>query len=363
MASQSQPLRGVNRFAWVTAVATFFLVGLGGMVTSEGVGMSVPDWPNSYGYNMFLLPWSMFSPDQGGVFWEHSHRLKGSVVGLLTMVLAAWLWFADTSPAVKKLGVLAFIGVVVQGVLGGFRVVFDSQVVGGTTFGVVFGVFHAALGQLFFTLVCLLVFLTSKTWRALRERAGEIRETFSGFRMVVLVTTLLIFGQLLLGATMRHQHAGLAISDFPLAYGKLWPDMSAEAVAGYNQARNTLRAFNDITPFQILLQMAHRLVAYTLCVMVAACWWKARKSFPQGHVLRRLAAGWLGLILVQAALGVFTLWSDKAADVATAHVAVGAFTLMFGAVFSVVAFQLILPRESGKLRRSSTAVPSDAVRA
>ena len=117
--------RHIHYLAMATALSTLFLVCIGGMVTSKGVGMSVPDWPNSYGYNMFLLPWDKWS--QGGVFWEHSHRLKGAFVGLLTMSLAISLWFSRVPDLLRKLGLVAFFGVVLQGVLGGFRVVFDKH--------------------------------------------------------------------------------------------------------------------------------------------------------------------------------------------------------------------------------------------
>lgn len=354
--SQQNPLRNVNRLAWVTAFSTLFLICVGGMVTSKGVGMSVPDWPNSYGYNMFLLPWDKWR--EGGVFWEHSHRLKGSVVGMLTMALAIWLWFSNANSTVKKLGVLAFFGVVFQGVLGGFRVVFDAQIVGNTTLGVVFGVIHAAVAQLFFVLLSGLVLLTSGTWRGVSSVAVLDRAKLRGLRRWALVGTFVIFCQLLIGATMRHQHAGLAIPDFPLAYGRLWPDLSDSAIDTYNRQRISLIALNDITPMQIVLQMVHRVVACGIVVGLLAGFVRTKALVPKGHILRKLSGLWLGLILVQATLGAATIWTGKAADVATAHVAVGALSLVTGALFCMVSFKLILSSESGTLRDSSAAIPS-----
>lgn len=346
---------------WVTTVATLFLICVGGMVTSKGVGMAVPDWPNSFGYNMFLLPWNHWS--EGGAFWEHSHRLKGSVVGLLTLVTVVWLWFSPASITVKRLGLVAFFGVVFQGILGGFRVVFNSEVVANTNFGVIFGVCHGAVAQLFFLSLGILLLLTSNLWRQVLAMEPLRNSEIAPFKRWVLLGTVAIFCQLLIGATMRHQHAGLAIPDFPLAYGKIIPDTSAAAIEGYNVHRSLTVTAPDITFFQIWLQMAHRIVAYGIMAWVVFCFVRARKLFPSGHVLRKLAGAWLSLIAVQVTLGALTIWTGKAADVATAHVAVGALSLMVGAVFSVVSFQLILSPESEKLRGSSAGIPSGAANA
>src|SRR6202167_6290009 len=110
----------LNRFAWLTALATLALVGVGGLVTSHGAGMAVPDWPTTYGYNMFFFPISKWV---GGIFYEHTHRLLASAVGLLTTILAVWLRLADSRKWMRRLGVAAFLGVVAQGILGGLRVV------------------------------------------------------------------------------------------------------------------------------------------------------------------------------------------------------------------------------------------------
>jgi cytochrome c oxidase assembly protein subunit 15 len=151
-------------------------------------------------------------------------------------------------------------------------------------------------------------------------------------RPLLVGATLLIFLQLILGATMRHQHAGLAIPDFPLAYGKLWPAMDANSVALYNQHRLEVTASNPITGFQIGLQLAHRLMAAVVLAAVGSCAWLARKHFGKHHDLSWWTLGWLGLILTQVLLGAVTIWSNKAADIATAHVLVGALSLAAGAM-------------------------------
>jgi heme a synthase len=147
----------------------------------------------------------------------------------------------------------------------------------------------------------------------------------------------LILFQLVLGASMRHQHAGLAIADFPAAYGKLWPATDPVSVATYNQQRTEVRALNPITAGGILLQMTHRLTAVIIVLAVA---WLVSATRRAAGGPGRLAYVWLGLIMVQAGLGALTIWTNKAADVATAHVAVGALSLMTGALLALAAGRL-----------------------
>jgi heme a synthase len=317
--------RWLHRFAVLTAIATFLLLGAGGLVTSHNAGMSVPDWPNSYGYNMFLFPPSKWI---GGIFYEHTHRLWASAVGLMTTILAVWLWLKEPRKWMKWLGVAAFLLVVAQGVLGGLRVVLaDAQL----------GIFHAIIGQLFFVLMCAIALFTGRFWRELAE-AGKTFSVPRGLRRLVLATTLLIFVQLMIGATMRQQHAGLSIPDFPLAYGKIWPDTSPAAVARYNAERMNVISENPITAFQIILQMVHRLVALAIFIGVAVCAAQAWRQLGKRDALTKFAVFWFALIILQIGLGIETIWSNKAADVATAHVLGGALSLVTGALWCIIAF-------------------------
>src|SRR3954468_6283889 len=152
----------LHRFACALAVATLFLVALGGVVTTKGVGMAVPDWPTNYGENMFLFPYSKWV---GGVFYEHSHRLVASIVGMLTTILMVWLWVGESRRWLRWLGVIAFFGVVFQGVLGGLRVVFDKY-----GLGTELGIFHATFAQLFFLFVCSIACFTSRWWNKVSAR-------------------------------------------------------------------------------------------------------------------------------------------------------------------------------------------------
>ncbi len=372
----------LHRFVVIIALATLLLIIIGGLVTSHGVGMAVPDWPNTYGYNMFLFP---FSKWVGGILYEHSHRLMASFVGVLTTSLALWLWARETSGKSRRwgigsilfifalmgarrmpvyvslacvapfaigfafykflrssgqlrwLGVIAFAAVILQGVLGGLRVVWIEDEI---------GIFHATLAQLFFSFMCAIALLTSQWW----QKSGPVDATEQGMpvleketslkpRWLLPATTLLLLIQLALGATMRHQHAGLAIPDFPLAYGKLWPAMDAISVAHYNQQRAEITAINPITGLHVVLQMVHRLMALLICIAIASCAWSARQLAGRKNPLKWLTLFWFGLILAQALLGAVTIWSNKAADIATAHVLIGALALALGFMLNMISFR------------------------
>jgi cytochrome c oxidase assembly protein subunit 15 len=318
----------LHRFACVAALATLGLIALGGLVTSHGAGMSVPDWPTSNGYNMFFFPISQWV---GGIFYEHTHRLAASAVGFVTVILAVWLWLKEPRAWVRRLGVLAVFLVVLQGVLGGLRVVLLKDEI---------GIFHAALAQSFFVLLCALVLFTSRWWRKL-PIAFPVAPDRGGLRGLITFGSALIFAQLVLGAAMRHQHAGLAIPDFPLAYHKLWPALDPASVAGYNQTRLEAAGENPITAAQIVLQLVHRfMAALILCALIVIAR-TARRQLGARHPVSRAALLWLGLVCLQAVLGAFTIWSNKAADVATAHVVVGALSLVAGVLLDLVAFRVL----------------------
>lgn len=366
-------------FAVLVAACTWGLICMGGLVTSKGVGMAVPDWPTSYGYNMFALPVSTWLT--GGVFHEHTHRLWASTVGLLVVALTRWLggyesrktllavgmveivsglgllaWGPDwkgaghflagiggvvllagvvwlrnvpTAAPLPKLGWLAFGAVQLQGLLGGLRVVLDKHVFSGTTLGTAFGVFHGCLGQAFLVLLCVIALRLSGFWQRLPTNCLP----GGNFRWLLPVATGLVMIQLLLGALMRHQHAGLAIHDFPLAYGQVWPATDAQSLLGYNQNRSEE---GEVTAFQIFLQMFHRLGGLLATVAILTIWVQALRSGGFQSLWGRMASIWAGLAGIQVLLGIFTVLRNKPADVATAHVAAGALTLVAGCLLVLI---------------------------
>ncbi len=329
--------RWLNRFTWFTAIATLLLIWSGGMVTSKGVGLAVPDWPNSFGYNMCLFPISRWV---GGIFFEHIHRLIASTVGFLTIILAVWLWRVEDRPWVRNLGLFALAGVILQGVLGGLRVTLLKDEI---------GIFHACLAQAFLGLLVFIGLVTSGFWRSLSSAMID-RNKIRPIKTLAILTTAVIYLQLGLGATMRHQHRDLAILDFPTANGAWIPDTSADTLAKINSWRDA-RALSNVTAFQIWLQMAHRFGALIIFGGVLAFFIRVRRTddgdgAPPRRLssLGRLSMWWLGLLLFQLTLGAWTIWSNKAADIATAHVAVGAIMLSFGVIISAICWRLLQER-------------------
>jgi cytochrome c oxidase assembly protein subunit 15 len=310
-------LRWLNRFAWFTAFATLLLICSGGMVTSKGVGLAVPDWPTTFGYNMFLFPVSKWI---GGVLFEHTHRLVASTVGFLTILLAIWLWRVEDRQSVKTLALLAVAGVILQGILGGLRVTMLKDQI---------GIFHACLAQAFLGLIVLIAIMTTNFWRSLSANIDAPK--FWTIKTIAVATTIAIYAQLALGATMRHQHKDLAILDFPTTNGVWIPDTTAAALAKINVWRDA-RALSDVDAFQVWLQMAHRFLAVIIGIGVILFFSRVRRlrHSSRAPILSGLSIFWVILFFVQFTLGAWTIWSNKAADVATTHVAVGALMLSFG---------------------------------
>jgi len=295
------------------------------MVTSKGVGLAVPDWPTTFGYNMFLFPISKWV---GGILFEHTHRLMGSLVGFLTIILAVWLWVGEDRQWVRNLGVIALGGVIAQGILGGLRVAMMKDEI---------GIFHACIAQAFLGLLVFVALVTTRLWRALANEQFDFRK-FAPIKTLGIAITTAIYVQLTLGATMRHQHRDLAILDFPTANGAWLPDTSATALAKINAWRDA-RGLSDVTAFQIWLQMAHRFLAFVIAIAVIAFCLRVRRDAPRFVALKRLSIFWVVLVGCQIALGAWTIWSNKAADIATAHVALGAVMLSFGVTISAICWR------------------------
>jgi len=270
--------------------------------------------------------------------------------GGLAMIVSGLIQSWRTGWSLRWLGVVAFSAVVLQGVLGGLRVVWAQDEL---------GVFHAALAQAFLVLLGVIAMMTGRRWvtgsggeplGALPDAAAKPPVMPVGIARLLLLTTVLIFVQLLIGAMMRHQHAGLAIPDFPLAYGHVWPDLSAEAVARYNQQRVETVAVNPITSFQIQLQMAHRILAVVVVGLVLWVSLRLLQVTPRGQLIRRLAGVWMMLIVVQFGLGAWTIWSGKAADIASLHVMGGALSLVTGGLMCVISGRFRASEANGRAR-------------
>lgn len=363
--------------AVLTACATFPLIFMGGLVTSHHAGMSVPDWPNSYGYNMFLFP-----PNQwiGGVLYEHTHRLMATVVGFCAVVLTlnAWGWGRNASfrkwlrvvltldligigllivaglrgsgivtKSALQQGIVSLAGtaavcliayfsrrreprrwvrwlctgvlgmVIFQGILGGLRVVLvdlDLAIV------------HACTAQLFFCLAVFAAIVTSRWW----IEAPALAITQSPSRGIVWLgglTVGIIFLQLVVGAMMRHFGAGLAIPDFPLSYGKWLPPLTDARLTAINHHRAFDLNLDPVTLWQVWLHFGHRLGALLVSIMVITFSLAVLRSKKRAG-LTPAAVTLIVLLAAQVTLGILTVLLRKPADVASTHVAIGALVLV-----------------------------------
>ena len=289
----SPPPRFLHAFAVFVAGATLVLIAAGGLVTSTESGLSVPDWPTTYGHNMFTFPLSKMV---GGIRFEHTHRLIASAVGMLTIVLAVWLGRREERRWVRRLGYLALATVVAQGVLGGITVLYLLPTP--------ISVAHGCLAQIFFGLVVTIAVVTSPRWR--EAPPASVRAAFRRVAVsrVGAAAAAAVFLQLLIGAVMRHTKSGLAIPDFPLSLGRVIPPLDA---------------------FPVAIAFAHRLGALLVAGLVI---WSAVLAFRSGRPgLRKAAIGLAALVVVQVALGAMTVLSGKSVAITTAHVATGALLL------------------------------------
>lgn len=276
-----------HRLGVATALCTLALVFVGGLVTSTGSGLAVPDWPLSYG---MLMP-----PMVGGIFYEHGHRMVATVVGFLMLCLAVWTSRAEPRPGVRRLAWVSLLAVILQGLLGGLTVIYLLPTPISVT--------HACLAQTFFCLIITLAYTTSREW-ASAPRPTPINDADAGLRSAAVILSAVTYVQLLLGALVRHLGAGLAIPDFPLAFGRLVPPFSSGAVA---------------------VHFAHRVGA--VCVLLATLLLVVRTRRLGDPRFLRGALAILGLVLIQIALGGAAVLSGRAVVPATLHVATGAAVL------------------------------------
>src|ERR1041384_1269578 len=204
----------LHRFAKFLVACTVLLRLAESLVPSHDAGLSVPDWPTSYGWNMFTFPPSMWVAN---ILYEHGHRLIASSVGFLTIVMAVWLWLAEPRRWGKGLGGVGLGKVSAQGLLGGLTVLFFLPAAISTA--------HASLAEIFFCLTVAIALFTSPGWST-TPIADDTR-----LRQLATTLTVVVFTQILIGATMRHTGAGLAIPDFPWMFGHIVPDHWSGAIA------------------------------------------------------------------------------------------------------------------------------------
>ena len=293
--------KGVHRFALLVACATFFLIIAGALVTSHDAGLATNDWPLSNG--------QVFPKMVGNLFWEHGHRMVATIVGLLTIGLVVFLFVKEKRRWVRRLGLLALLAVIAQGLLGGLTVKMSLPLAVSAA--------HATLAQLFFCTTVSLAVFTSQSWMAHRplldERAGL------PLRYVCTAATATIFFQLIIGATLRHS----ATWDRPL-------------------------------PTDLLLTHIAGAVAVTL--LLGSVVLMVLRRYRDEPFLTRPATVALALLVVQLFLGVAAYITRTASPndpqplnpmvgVTVAHVACGALVFATTIVLTLRVFKVLRPVE------------------
>lgn len=283
----------LHRFAFFTTCLTFPLIFVGGLVKSHEAGLSVPDWPTTYGYNMFTFPlhWMV-----GGIFYEHGHRLYASLVGFCILFLALWMWRKEPRQWVKNLGWYSLLAVCVQGALGGLTVYLLLPTWNSSA--------HAALAQITFCLTVAMSMVTRSDWDDTTTKVSDPQS--EKLRKATLITVGAIFIQLLLGAVMRHEEAGLAIPTFPLSDGKLIPDFNSVGVG---------------------LNFAHRVWAIIVGILIIRTALLALSDTKRFPSFRPPAIAGIVLVIVQITLGALTIWTAKDPNWTSLHVVGGAAVL------------------------------------
>ena len=288
------PNQSLHKYAVFTACCTFLLLIAGALVTSNDAGLSIPDWPLAYG--------SLTPPMVGGIRYEFTHRVIATCIGLLTIILAAWLWKAEKRPWMRWLGLAALGGVIAQGVLGGATVLtFQLPAVSAA---------HATLAQLFFSTVVAIAVFTSSWWTGasvLVEDKGSPR-----VRSLVVWTALAVFLQLILGAAFRHKGFGI----IPHVIGAVVVTILIFMTAGALRRR-----FPEVAPLRTCARVLHILIGVQLLLGAGAYW------------SRLYAAGFPQPIAVMVTLTV-------------AHTVTGALVLAVTLVTALVSYRLIAVRNS-----------------
>ena len=300
----------LRRLSKLTVFSTLFLIFAGALVKSHEVGLSVPDWPTTYGEQMFSFPVSKMV---GGIFYEHGHRLTATLVGFFMLIQAFWLGISDEQLWLKKLGYIALTAVILQGLLGGITVLLYLPPV--------VSILHGILAQTFFILTIIIAYALSKE----RTNRPEIEVFTKPIHKSALIMGGMVYIQLILGALTRHTASGLAIPDFPTMGGLWLPNFSDTMVYNINALLFDLDQ-DMVSRSQVIIHFAHRIGAVLVTAAILYFFYRFRSVNKNKGVQQAL---WLltGIVLIQFTLGAITVLTVRAPYIASFHVVTGAALL------------------------------------
>ncbi len=300
----------LRRLSKLTVFSTLFLIFAGALVKSHEVGLSVPDWPTTYGKQMFAYP---ISEMVGGIFYEHGHRMVATIVGFFTMVQAIWLGFSQEPQWLKKIGFFALGMVILQGLFGGITVLFFLPPP--------VSIIHGILAQTFFMTTIVLAYGLSIERSKRTEISGP-----SGVKRGAVIICGLVYVQLILGALMRHTASGMAIPDFP-TMGGLWiPTFSETMIHNINSTLFDL----DIDPVsrgQVIIHFIHRLGAIIVTGSIGFFGYKYGSFAKENKLVFAAMVSIIGIVILQFSLGAITVLSERSPYIASFHVVTGAALL------------------------------------
>ena len=325
----------LRRFALLLCFATLALIFFGGQVKSHEAGLSVPDWPLTYGENPVTFGISKWT---GGIFHEHFHRLFAGVVALATVALAIGLYLKENRVWLVVLGFGAVLAVLLQALLGGMTVWYHLPVLVSSS--------HAILAQTFFLITLIIWYgLSRERTKRIETIASGTAESATPLKYGALILIALVYGQLFLGALMRHTESGLAVYDFPTTAGSIIPHVDDTALADINHWRfentDSLGAeLPDVTKGQVLIHLAHRGGAIVVTLAIAALAFMAFKRRASHPALWRSSLWLCGAVVLQITLGAFTIWTIKHPYVTSVHVVTGAGILGLSAMLALRAWPL-----------------------
>lgn len=305
---------GLRRYSKLLCLSTFFLVFAGSLVTSHAAGLAVPDWPLSYGM--------LFPPMVGGVFYEHGHRLVAATVGFMTVVFFVWTLRKETRKWVKVLAACSLLAVILQGSLGGITVLFFLPTA--------ISVSHAILGQTFFLLTLFAAYSFSEELQS-RKTSSTHAVPASPMLKTAIFFLGVVYAQLFLGALMRHTGSGLAVYDFPLMAGSIWPTFDASMLGEINSWRFD-QGLDPVNLNQVIIHMLHRAGAVLVVFGALVLTRVARQHSAQNKKILGLVIVIDTLILVQILLGGIAVWTQKSPYPTSYHVITGAGILGLAAL-------------------------------